>query len=239
MALRKRQKPMHNHNNQKRSLITSHSPKSSISEQYRTIRTNIQFSAVDQELRTIMVTSAEPSEGKSTTVANLAVTFAQQGKKVLIVDADLRKPTVHYTFQLQNIYGLTNVLTKQKALDVAISATDIENLYVLTSGPIPPNPAELLGSHAMLAFITKVEAEFDLVLFDTPPLLAVADAQIMANLCEGSVLVVASGKTEIEKVIKGKEQLLAAKGKLLGAVLNNKEMDPSNYYYYYGTYGNK
>jgi protein-tyrosine kinase len=239
LVLRKKHKAIQNHTSQRRSLITSYSPKSSISEQYRTIRTNIQFSAIDQELQSVMVTSANPSEGKSTTVANLAVTFAQQGKKVLIVDADLRKPTVHYTFQLQNIYGLTNVLTKQKALDVAISETDIENLYVLTSGPIPPNPAELLGSHAMREFITKVEAEFDLVLFDTPPILAVADAQILANLCEGSVLVIASGKTEIDKVIKAKELLLAAKGKLLGAVLNNKKMDPSNYYYYYGTYGTK
>ncbi len=221
--------------NQKRSLITQHSPKSSISEQYRTIRTNIQFSAIDQELRSVMITSADPAEGKSTTAANLAVTFAQQGKKVLIVDADLRKPTVHYTFQVQNVYGLTNVLTKQKTLEAALAETNIDNLHVLTSGPVPPNPAELLGSHAMLDFIAKVENQYDIVLFDTPPLLAVTDSQILANLCQGSILVVASGKTEIEKVIKAKELLASAKGKLLGAVLNNKKMDDSNYYYYYGT----
>lgn len=219
----------------KRSLVTKLSPKSPISEQYRTIRTNIQFSSIDKEIKSIMVTSAEPAEGKSTVVANLAITFAQQGKKVLIVDADMRKPTVHYTFQVQNVFGLTNVLTKMRSLQDAISNTDVENLDVLTSGPIPPNPAELLASKAMLDFLTKVEEQYDVVLFDTPPLLAVADSQILANLCEGSILVVFSGKTEIEKVTKAKELLAAAKGKLLGAVLNNKKMDKSNYYYYYGT----
>lgn len=224
---------------QKRSLITKIAPKSSISEQYRTVRTNIQFSSVDDEIKSIMVTSADPAEGKSTTVANLAVTFAQQGKKVLLVDADMRKPTVHYTFQVENVYGLTNVLTKQKSLEEAINNTDVEYLNVLTSGPIPPNPAELLASKAMLEFLTKVEDIYDVILFDTPPILAVTDAQILANLCQGSVLVIASGKTEIEKVAKSKELLAAAKGKLLGAVLNNKKVDKSNYYYYYGTYGNK
>ncbi|WP_147534476.1 CpsD/CapB family tyrosine-protein kinase [Bacillus marasmi] len=236
MVLRKKTTTSHS---QKRSLITKLAPKSSISEQYRTVRTNIQFSSVDEEIKSIMVTSADPSEGKSTTVANLAVTFAQQGKKVLLVDADMRKPTVHYTFQVENIYGLTNVLTKIKTLEEAISHTDVEHLDILTSGPIPPNPAELLGSKAMLEFLTTVEEKYDVILFDTPPILAVTDAQILANLCEGSVLVVASGKTEIEKVTKSKELLAQAKGKLLGAVLNNKKMDKSNYYYYYGTYGHK
>ncbi|NMD70162.1 CpsD/CapB family tyrosine-protein kinase [Bacillus sp. DNRA2] len=237
MVLRK--KTTQTSHGQKRSLITKLAPKSSISEQYRTVRTNIQFSSVDDEIKSIMVTSADPAEGKSTTVANLAVTFAQQGKKVLLVDADMRKPTVHYTFQVENVYGLTNILTKQKSLEEAINTTDVEFLDILTSGPIPPNPAELLASKAMLEFLTKVEDHYDVILFDTPPILAVADAQILANLCQGSVLVIASGKTEIEKVAKSKELLAAAKGKLLGAVLNNKKMDKSNYYYYYGTYGHK
>lgn len=237
MVLRKKS-PQTSHG-QKRSLITKLAPKSSISEQYRTVRTNIQFSSVDEEIKSIMVTSADPAEGKSTTVANLAVTFAQQGKKVLLVDADMRKPTVQYTFQVENIYGLTNVLTKIKTLEDAVIHTDVEHLDILTSGPIPPNPAELLGSKAMLEFLTKVEEQYDVILFDTPPILAVTDAQILANLCQGSVLVVASGKTENEKVVKSKELLAAAKGKLLGAVLNNKKMDKSNYYYYYGTYGHK
>ena len=132
-----------------RTLITQTNPRSPISEQYKTIRTNIEFSSVNDEIRSIVVTSSGPAEGKSTTVANLAVVFAQQGKKVLLIDADLRKPTVHYTFRKDNTIGLTNVLTRQKGFLQAISESDVENLHVLTSGPIPPNPAELLGSKAM------------------------------------------------------------------------------------------
>jgi protein-tyrosine kinase len=217
-----------------RSLITKTDPKSPISEQYRTIRTNIQFSVVDRTLRSLMVTSSAPAEGKSTTVANLAVVFAQQGKKVLLVDADMRRPTVHYTFRQDNHVGLTNVLTKQATLQTAIKETDVENLYVLTSGPIPPNPAELLASQAMENLLAEAYEQFDLVLFDTPPVLAVTDAQILANQCDGTILVIHSGKTEIEAAQKAKELLLAAKGKLLGVVLNQKKQKESSYYYYYG-----
>jgi protein-tyrosine kinase len=217
-----------------RSLITLTSPKSPISEQYRTIRTNIQFSTVDRQIRSILVTSAGPAEGKSTTSANLAVVFAQQGKKVLFIDADLRRPTMHYTFRLDNHVGLTNVLTKQVSLERAVQSTEQENLYVLTSGPIPPNPAELLGSRSMEELLKQAFTQYDLVLFDTPPVLAVTDAQILANLCDGIVLVVSSGKTEIEAAQKAKEALANAKGKLLGVVLNNKKMKESQYYYYYG-----
>lgn len=217
-----------------RSLITKTNPKSPISEQYRTIRTNIQFSVADRPLRSIMVTSSAPAEGKSTTVANLAVVFAQQGKKVLLIDADLRKPTVHYTFRKDNHIGLTNVLTKQATLQTAMKETDVENLFVLTSGPIPPNPAELLGSAAMEELLAEAYDQFNVVLFDTPPVLAVTDAQILANQCDGTILVVYSGKTDIEAAQKAKELLLAAKGKLLGVVLNQKKQKESNYYYYYG-----
>jgi protein-tyrosine kinase len=217
-----------------RSLITLTNPKSPISEQYRTIRTNIQFSIVDRPIRSILVTSAGPAEGKSTTSANLAVVFAQQGKKVLFIDADLRRSTMHYTFRLDNHVGLTNVLTKQVSLERAVQSTEQENLDVLTSGPIPPNPAELLGSRSMEELLEQAFTQYDLVLFDTPPVLAVTDAQILANLCDGIVLVVSSGKTEIEAAQKAKEALANAKGKLLGVVLNNKKMKESQYYYYYG-----
>jgi protein-tyrosine kinase len=216
-----------------RSLITLTSPKSPISEQYRTIRTNIQFSTVDRSIRSILVTSSGPGEGKSTTSANLAVVFAQQGKKVLFIDADMRKPTVHYTFRLDNHVGLTNVLTKQVSLEYAVKSTELENLDVLTSGPIPPNPAELLGSRSMEELLKQAFTHYDLVLFDTPPVLVVTDAQILANLCDGIVLVVSSGKTEIEAAQKTKEALANAKGKLLGVVLNNKKIKESQYYYYY------
>lgn len=218
--------------NANRWLITKLNPKSVISEQYRSIRTNIQFSGVDQEIKSILVTSTDPEEGKSTTVANLAVVYAQQGKKVLLVDADLRLPSVHHTFQAPNMMGLTNVLTKQKPFAQAVFKTDIKNLDVLSSGPIPPNPSELMGSQAMSEFLQMAVEEYDLVLFDTPPLLAVADAQILANICEASILVVGSGKTAIDKLSKAKDHLLAAKAKLLGGVLNNQKMEKHNYYYY-------
>jgi capsular exopolysaccharide synthesis family protein len=218
-----------------RKLIASIDPKSPISEQYRTIRTNIQYSSIDKEIRTLMVTSSGPAEGKSTTVANLAIVFAQLGKKVLLVDADLRKPTVHHTFSVNNLFGFTSVLTKQRTLEKAVIETDEKDLYILTSGPIPPNPAELLSSKAMEQFIEEAKEEFDYILFDTPPLLAVADPQILANQCDGSILVVYSEKTEMDKAKKSKELLENAQSKLLGVVLNHKEIQKSDYYYYYGS----
>jgi capsular exopolysaccharide synthesis family protein len=218
----------------KRNLITNQNPKSPISEQYRTIRTNIQFSSVDEEVRTILVTSSGPGEGKSTTAANLAVVFAQQGKRVLLIDSDLRKPTVHYTFNFTNTFGLTNVLTRQSQLHDVVKETMEKNLYILTSGPIPPNPAELLSSRAMEQLMKDVEEEFDVVLFDSPPLLAVTDGQILASKCDGTILVVSSGKTETDQAVKAKELLNAANSHILGVVLNSKKMANSNYYYYYG-----
>ncbi|MCA1320232.1 CpsD/CapB family tyrosine-protein kinase [Bacillus tianshenii] len=218
-----------------RHLIADKLPKSPISEQYRTIRTNIQFSLVDQQLRSVMVTSSGPSEGKSTTASNMAVVFSQQGKKVLFVDADLRKPTAHYTFQQENFKGLTTVLTKQSELFETIKATRIANLDILTSGPIPPNPAELLSSRAMEELLVAAYKQYDMVVFDTPPVLAVTDAQVLANQCDGTLLVVASGSTDKDSAVKAKELLEAAKAKLLGVVLNRKKQKDSSYYYYYGT----
>ncbi|WP_051567119.1 CpsD/CapB family tyrosine-protein kinase [Priestia flexa] len=218
-----------------RSLISHQKPKSPITEQYRTIRTNIQFSNVDSDIRSIMVTSSFPSEGKSTTTANLAVVFAQQGKKVLFVDADLRKPTVQYTFQLENHVGLTNVLTRQTTLHSAVQKSHIESLSILTSGPIPPNPAELLGSQTMEDLMNEMYENYDIVIFDTPPVLPVADANILANLCHGIVLVVKSGGVDRDSALKATEILKGAKGKLLGAVVNQKKQSEGNYYYYYGT----
>jgi capsular exopolysaccharide synthesis family protein len=183
-----------------------------------------------------MITSPNPGEGKSTTIANLAIVFAQLGKKVLLVDADLRKPTIHYIFNINNTTGLTNVLMKQATLGDVLQQTPVINLFILPSGTIPPYPAELLGSTAMSQLIDRVNVDFDIVLFDTPPILAVTDAQIMANKCDGSILVVKSGSTEKEGAIRAKDILNTASSKLLGVVLNNKKMKDSNYQttYYYG-----
>ncbi|WP_053360981.1 CpsD/CapB family tyrosine-protein kinase [Bacillus sp. FJAT-27251] len=230
MALRKKQKP----STERRKLVSSYDPKSPVSEQYRTIRTNIEFSSVDEEIKTIMVTSAGPGEGKSTTSANLAVVFAQQEKRVLIVDADLRKPTTHYTFNQTNTFGLTTVLAGQMALKDAVNSTDVENLDVLTSGPIAPNPAELMGSKSMDRFLHEVKESYEVVIFDTPPILAVTDAQVLANKVDGTVMVLYSGRTEMEEATRAKDLLKSAKGKLLGAVLNHKKLENSDYYYYYG-----
>lgn len=229
MKMAKRQKSIQ----ERRRLIAKLEPKSPITEQYRTIRTNIQFASVDKEIKSITVTSTGPGEGKSTTIANLAVVFAQQGKKVLLIDADMRKPTVHYTLQLPNTIGLTNILTKQVSLKDAVRETDVEGLFAVTSGPIPPNPAELLGSASMEQLIAEITDLFDLVLFDTPPLLVVTDAQILADKTDGTILVISSGKTDREQAMKAKSMLNSTKGKLLGAVLNNKKQDKNTHYYYY------
>lgn len=215
-----------------RHLITKLNPRSPISEQFRTIRTNLQFTAVDDTLETMLVTSAGPSEGKSFTIANLAIVFAQQEKKVLLVDADMRKPTVHYTFRIDNRRGLSSVLVGEYELNEAAIKSDVPNLDILPSGPIPPNPSELLGSNKMRRLIDEAKDQYDLVIFDTPPVLAVTDAQLLANFVDGSLLVIRSKKTDQESAIKAKELLEPAKAKLLGAVLNDVQTSKDQYYYY-------
>lgn len=215
-----------------RHLITKLNPRSPISEQFRTIRTNLQFTAVDDTLETMLVTSAGPSEGKSFTIANLAIVFAQQEKKVLLVDADMRKPTVHYTFRIDNRRGLSSVLVGEYELNEAAIKSDVPNLDILPSGPIPPNPSELLGSNKMRRLIDEAKDQYDLVIFDTPPVLAVTDAQLLANFVDGSLLVIRSKQTDQESAIKAKELLEPAKAKLLGAVLNDVQTSKDQYYYY-------
>jgi capsular exopolysaccharide synthesis family protein len=200
------------------------------------LRTNIQFASVDKPIHTIMFTSSGPAEGKSTTAANTAVVSAQAGKKTLLVDADLRKPTVHHTFRLNNAIGLTNILAGQTTLEEAIQSSEVEGLDILTSGPIPPNPAELMGSKMMSQLIEEMRKSYELVIFDTPPVIAVTDAQVLATQVEGVILVVNAGKTNREFAAKAKNQLDNVKANILGVVLNNKKIDGDSYYYYY--YGN-
>lgn len=181
-----------------------------------------------------MITSPEPADGKSTTALNLSIVLAQQGKKVLLVDADLRKPSIHYSFQVSNITGLTNVLTKETDLEGAISTTYIPNLEILTCGDIPPNPSELLNSKAMEKLMKKLEEMYDYVVYDSPPVLAVTDAQIIANRCNGVVLVIASGKTHKERALRAKELLAKAKSKILGVVINGVDSKKTEFYSQYG-----
>ncbi|CAA7603170.1 CobQ/CobB/MinD/ParA nucleotide binding domain protein [Acididesulfobacillus acetoxydans] len=215
------------------SLITARKPKSPISEAYRTLRTNVQFTAVDGEVKKILVTSAGPGEGKSATAANLAVSMAEAGQRVLIIDGDLRNPTQHKLFGLSNLEGLSTALVQEKAIRELIRETKFTGLTVLSSGPIPPNPAELLNSKRMKRFLEEAAEEFDTILIDTPPVIAVADASILAQSVDGVILVLASGEVNREYALRAKEQLEKVGAKLLGAVLNKVEMKTREHYYYY------
>lgn len=219
-------------NRSTRQLITQLKPRSPISEQFRALRTNLQFASVDKTLKTLLVTSAITEEGKSTTAANLAIVFANQDKKVLLVDADLRKPSVHYTFRIDNRRGLSSVLVSEDSLADTVKQSNVPNLDILSSGPIPPNPSELLGSNRMKALIEKAKETYDMIIFDTPPTLAVTDAQILGNHIDGALLVVRSKQTDREEAVKAKELLNAAKVKILGAVLNDVKIEKDQYYYY-------
>lgn len=218
---------------EQRNLLTQLESKSPIAEAFRTLRTNIQFTSVDHEIRSMMITSTGPSEGKSTISSNLAIVMAQSGKRTLLVDTDLRKPTAHHTFRLLNREGLSNVLVGQGSLENLAIQSKIENLEILTSGPIPPNPAELLGSTSMAKFIKEAATLYDMVIYDTPPVIAVADAQILASQVDGVLLVLNSGKTNRDMALKAKSLLTNVKANILGCVLNNRKIQGDNYYYYY------
>lgn len=219
----------------RRHLITQLNPRSPISEQYRSIRTNIQYASIDKDIRSILITSAGPGAGKSITAANLAVVYAQQEKNILLIDADLRKPTVHYTFRLDNLRGLSTVLINEHTLEEAVQKTSIPHLDVLTCGPIPPNPAELLASSRMERLMEETKANYDFIIVDTPPALIVTDAQVLANVVDGSIIVVRSGVAEKEDIEQAYEVIRHGKSRLLGSVLNDVPKREDAYYQYYGS----
>ncbi len=214
-------------------------PKSVISEQFRTLRTNIQFTSADVDIKRLLITSSEQSEGKSTVSANLAASFAQAGHRTLLIDGDMRKPTQHKIFGTLNVKGLSNLIAGQVAMDSAVTETAQEHLYLLTAGPVPPNPAELLGSGAMEQLMDQLEDMYDIIILDTPPVLAVADAKIVSHLVDGTLLVVNSKKTHREKVIDAKAELEKSTSRVLGVVINDLDKkEDGDYYYYYGEKNN-
>ena len=222
-------------------LITQNDPKNPAAEAYRGIRTSIQFAQAGKELKTIAVTSCTPNEGKSTTIANLAVVLTQTGKSVLLIDCDMRNPTVHKNFKLSNKVGLSSCISMGTALSDAVQATGIENLDALTGGVIPPNPSELLGSERMQHILARASEEYDYVLIDTPPVLPVTDALVLSRMVDGVILVLTSGEIKVEMARDVKNQLVQADANILGVVLNKVRSEHHGYgygyYYYYGHEG--
>ncbi|QGG47290.1 CpsD/CapB family tyrosine-protein kinase [Heliorestis convoluta] len=215
-----------------RHLYTYNNPKSPIAEAYRTIRTSMHYASADDNANAFLFTSAAPEEGKSTTIANLAVAYAQTGTRTLLIDCDLRKPTQHRTFQISNGRGLTNILVDNIEPQAIIAQSALENLHILTSGPVPPNPSELLQSNKMKKLLQELKAKYDLILIDTPPTLAVTDAAILASTVDGIILVIQAKKTKITSVQEAQYRLQQANGKIIGTILNGTDI-PKDYYYYY------
>lgn len=220
-------------------LITIAEPRHPISESYRTLRTNLQFASVDNELRSILITSATESEGKTTTVANLGIVMAQAGKRVIIIDSDLRKPRLNRVLKVSGTPGITDALWREEDNVAAyLRETAVPGLRILSSGKIPPNPADLLGSQRMRRLIESLQKEADLLIFDVPPLLAVTDASILAQFVQGIVLVVDTSRTSRAAVSRAVETLFNANANLFGVVLNRMTRNARSYgYYYYDSYG--
>lgn len=213
-------------------MIVEREPKSIAAESYRTLRTNLQYSSFDDEYKVIVITSSEPGEGKSTTAGNLALSLAQGDKKVILIDCDLRRPSIHKKFRISNKAGLSDVIVEKESVTNAGYKYN-NNLTILTSGKIPPNPAEMLGSKSMTALIDALRKVFDYVILDTPPIQAVTDAQILATKADGTILVVRAEKTKRESVHNSIGLLRKVNANIIGTVLNGLEESKNNYYYYY------
>ena len=217
-------------------LITQTDPRSAASEAYRMLRTNIQFAGLDQPARNIVFTSAAPGEGKTTSVANFAVVAAEAGSRVCLIDSDLRRPALHRLFGLPNVSGLSTALLHGMPLAGLAQLTATPNLSVLTSGPAPPNPAELVGSKRMRELFESAAADFDLVLCDSPPVISVTDGIALAAQCDGVVLVIRVGAIAHEALRRTAEQIEAVKGRILGVVLNSVDLRRDGYSYKYYRY---
>jgi capsular exopolysaccharide synthesis family protein len=224
-------------------IITMSQPRSPVAEAYRSLRTNLQFSSIDNPLKTIVVTSASPSDGKTSVVSNLATVMAQNGKEVVVMDSDLRRPRIHKIFSLSNRIGLSDYFIRPSdQMAGVMKSSKVKGLSIITSGSLPPNPSELLNSAKMMEVVNVLGTHFDIVILDTPPLLAVTDALVLAPRVDGVILVIDPTKTKRGALRHAIEQLQQVKANLLGVVLNNIKISRSQYYYnrnyYYGkTYG--
>lgn len=213
---------------------------SPIAEAYRKVRTNLQFMNLDNNLKKVMVTSAGPSEGKSSVTGNLGISLAGAGHKVLIVDCDFRKPRQHRFFGLSNAVGSMEVLLGEEPIFEVIQKTEEEFLDLLTTGQIPPNPSEVLGSKRFVDMIGELEAEYDFILLDTPPVGMVTDAAVLSRMVDGTILVAAVGHEDIRGLEQAKIQLEDVGGKILGVIMNKVPVEEGGYYgyiynhYYYG-----
>jgi len=215
-------------------LVTLTDPRSPVAEAYRALRTNLAFARPDEPLRSLLVAAPSPEEDRPAALANLAVVTAQGGGRVIVVDCDLRRPMQHTLFGLPNETGVTTVLMHDDALDaLPLQATGVAGLQVLTSGPIPPNPAELLGTRRMKALVARLVEEADLVLFDAPPLVAVTDGAVLAPLVDGVLLVVRAGRSRRDETLRARDVLSTVGARLLGVVLTDAPTERGAY----GDYG--
>lgn len=216
----------------KNTVITHLDPKSAISESFRNLRTNVHYTNIDKEVKLIQVTSSVQGEGKSTITANYAVTVAQSGKKVLIVDCDLRRPQIHKIFNVSNTNGLSNVLVGDNQMDKNIKDTKVPNLFILTSGPIPPNPSEMLDSKRMKELILSLKDHFDMILLDSSPIMPVTDGLILSQIVDGTIVIVSLGSTEKDAFKKTMLSLENIGANILGTVIN-KASSKAGYYVNY------
>jgi capsular exopolysaccharide synthesis family protein len=219
-------------------LITIREPRSPIAESYRTLRTNVSFASVDRPLRTLMVTSAEPGDGKTTTICNLGVVLAQNGKRVIVADCDLRRPRIHTYFGLPNRHGMTTLFAHAEVLANVRKTTQVDGLTVITTGSLPPNPSELMGSQKLQTILGTMLESADLVLIDTPPTLTVSDAAALAPSLDGMLLVVRPGKTRLSALKQTLEQLRQVNARVLGIVMNDVVTRGNPYGYHYNYYHN-
>jgi capsular exopolysaccharide synthesis family protein len=215
-------------------FVVEDKPRSIEAESYRKLRTNIQYSSIDRELKSIVVTSASPKEGKSTVSGNLALSFAQNGKKVIIIDCDLRKPSIHRKFNISNLCGLSEVMIGKETLDKTIQKYKA-NVHILTSGKIPPNPSEMISSTAMSNLLKELKVVYDIVIIDSPPLDAVTDAQILSTKVDGTIIVLKSEESKIESVKEAKNLLNKVGANIIGVVMTEVSNYKNKPYYYYGT----